>query len=72
MKITIIFICFVLSAIVDGNMLAAAIRGGVEPVLLSFGTAFAALGQNFQPSHNVSHFDFEWNSFIGWLKGGKP
>ena len=70
MKITIIFICFALSVIVEGNILAAAIRGGAEPVLLSFGTAFAALGQDSQPTHDVSHF--EWKSILGWFKGDKP
>ena len=39
-----IFVCFVLSVIVEGNMLAAALRGGIEPIILSFGAAFAALG----------------------------
>ena len=70
MNTTIIFICFALSVIVEGNMLAAALRGGVEPVLLSFGIAFAALGQDSQPMHDVSHFELK--SFLGWLKGDKP
>ena len=69
MNITIIFICFALSVIVEGNMLAAALRGGVEPVLLSFGIAFATLGQDSLPKHDVSHF--EWKSILGWFKGDK-
>ena len=70
MKIAIIVAFFALSVIVEGNMLAAVLRGGVEPVLLSFGIAFAALGQDSQPMHDVSHF--EWKSLLGWLKSDKP
>ena len=44
MKITIILICCLMSVVVEGNMLAAAVRGGIEPIILSFGTVFAALG----------------------------
>ena len=44
MKLQNIFVCFVLSVIVQGNILAAAVRGGIEPIIVSFGAAFAALG----------------------------
>ena len=46
MKIGVILVCYTLSVIVEGNMLAAALRGGIEPIILSFGAAFAALGLN--------------------------
>ena len=41
MKIFKIFVSLVLSIVVQGNMLAAAVRG-IEPIILSFGAAFAA------------------------------
>ena len=39
---------------------AAAVRG-IEPIILSFGAAFAAFGLNDQSSHNEeqSHFDMK-------------
>ena len=50
-------------------MFAAAVRG-IEPVILSLGAAaFAALGQDSDPMHDVSHF--EWKNIFGWLKGDK-
>ena len=49
MKLQNIFVCFVLSVIVEGNILAAAVRGGIEPIIVSFGAAFAALGLHSGP-----------------------
>ena len=43
MKLTLIFVTFALSSFVESNLMAAAIRG-IEPIILSFGAAFAALG----------------------------
>ena len=57
MKISSIFVCCALSVVIKGNMLAAAVRGGIEPIILSFGAAFAALGLNSQINHDVDHFD---------------
>ena len=65
MKIASILVCFALIVIVEGNLLAAAVRGGIEPVILSFGAAFAALGLNSHTNHDVDHF--ESKGFLGWL-----
>ena len=62
MKIAIIIASLALSVIVKGNLLAAAARAGIEPVILSVGAAFAALGLNSQRNHDVNHF--EWNKFL--------
>ena len=43
MKILTIIIAFALSEAVEGILWAAAVRG-IEPIILSFGAAFAALG----------------------------
>ena len=51
-------------------MLAAAIRGGIEPLILSFGAAFAARGLDSQPNHDINHF--EWKNIFKWGKGNKP
>ena len=66
MKVLNIFVCCVLSVIVKGNLLAAAVRGGIEPIILSFGAAFAALGLDSQTNHDVDHF--EKKGFIDRLK----
>ena len=52
MKIAIIVVFFALSVIVEGNLFAAAARAGIEPVILSVGAAFAALGLNDKTSHD--------------------
>ena len=44
MKISSIFVCYALIAIVEGNLMAGAIRGGIEPMILGIGAAFTALG----------------------------
>ena len=64
MRISSTFVLFALSFIFDGACAwwVAAARG-IEPVILSFGAAFAALGLNDQPSHDVQLFDVK-----GWLK----
>ena len=62
MKIAIIVAFFALSVIVEGNLFAAAARAGIEPVILSVGAAFAALGLNSQRNHDVNHY--EWNKFL--------
>ena len=49
---------FVLMMIVKGAFAwwAAALRAGIEPVLISFGAAFAAIGLNQdRPNLNVFH-----------------
>ena len=43
MKLSLIFVAFALSSFVESHFMAAAIRG-IEPIILSFGAAFAALG----------------------------
>ena len=58
-NVATILVCYALSVIVKGSMLAAAVRGGIEPIVLSFGTAFAALGLNEQSSHDVQLFDWK-------------
>ena len=63
MKIAIIVASFALSVIVEGNLLAAAARAGIEPIILSFGAAFAALGGlHSQRNHDGNHY--EWNKFL--------
>ena len=64
MRISGIFVLIALSLIFEGAFAwwAAAARG-IEPIILSFGTAFAAHGLNDQPNHNVQLFDM-----IGWFK----
>ena len=41
MKIRSVLACLTLIILVKGNLLAAAFRGGIEPIILSLGTAFA-------------------------------
>ena len=43
MKLSLICVAFALSSFVESHLMAAAIRG-IEPIILSFGAAFAALG----------------------------
>ena len=64
MKISGILIFFVLSFIFKAAYAwwAAAARG-IEPVILSFGAAFAALGLKDQSSHDGQLFDVK-----GWFK----
>ena len=64
MRISDIFVLFALSLIFESACAwwAAAARG-VEPIILSFGAAFAALGLNNNPNHNVQLFDAK-----GWFK----
>ena len=61
MRIRGIFVLIALIMIVQGACAwwAAAVRGGIEPIVLSFGTAFAALGLNEQSSHDVQLFDWK-------------
>ena len=66
--ISSIFVCFVLSVIVEGNMLAAAFRGGIEPIILSFGAAFAALGQNSESSSMFESLNNYKERYKEWLK----
>ena len=51
MKILTIFVAFALSEAVEGIFWAAAARG-IEPIILSFGAAFAALGLNNHSSQD--------------------
>ena len=51
MKILSIIIAFALSEAVEGIFWAAAVRG-IEPFILSFGAAFAALGLDAHSKHD--------------------
>ena len=64
MRISGTFVLFALSFIFDGACAwwVAAARG-IEPVILSFGAAFAALGLKDQPNHDTQLFDVK-----GWFK----
>ena len=66
-----IFGTLILSVIVQGACAwwAAAVRGGIEPIVLSFGAAFAAIGLNEEYSHDVQHFD--WKGIFGGKKKKK-
>ena len=67
MKIARILVSFALIVIVQGNILAAAVRG-IEPIILSFGAAFAAKGiLDSQYDDDVNHYN--WNSLINLFKG---
>ena len=63
MRITAIFVFTALSMIFEGAFAwwAAAARG-IEPIILSVGTAFAAIGLNDKHSHDVQLFDVK-----GWF-----
>ena len=58
MRISGIFVVIVLSVIFENTCgwWAVAARG-IEPIILSFGAAFAAIGLNDKLSHNVQLFD---------------
>ena len=60
MRISGIFILFALSLIFESACAwwVAAARG-IEPIILSFGAAFAALGLHDKPSHDVQLFDMK-------------
>ena len=59
MKVLRILVSFALIVIVEGNLLAAAVRG-LEPIILSFGAAFAAKGiLDSQYDDDVNHYN--WN-----------
>ena len=51
MKILTIIVAFALSEAVEGIFWAAAVRG-IEPIILSFGAAFAALGLDAHSNHD--------------------
>ena len=51
MKILTIIFAFALSEAVEGIFWAAAVRG-IEPIILSFGAAFTALGLNVHSNHD--------------------
>ena len=53
-----IFVSLMLCVVVKGNMLGAAVRG-IEPFILSFGTALAAYGLDSKNTHDVNHFDWD-------------
>ena len=55
MKLTLIFAAFALSSFVESHLWAAAIRG-IEPIILSFGAAFAALGLDNKPNYDGANF----------------
>ena len=48
-----IFIVFALSGVAKANFLTAAVRG-VEPIILSVGTVFAALGLDVKPFRDIA------------------
>ena len=58
MKLSSIFILFALSLFFKGvHAWWAAAARGIEPIILSFGAAFAALSLNELPSHDLQLFD---------------
>ena len=62
MRISGIFALITLSLILESACAwwAAAARG-IEPIILSFGAAFAVIGLNDKPSHDVQLFNSsEW------------
>ena len=61
MKTSGIFVSFALSFIFkDANAWWAAAARGIEPIILSFGAAFAALGLNEKSSHEQL---FNWKAW---------
>ena len=52
MKLSCVFVAYLLSVIVEGAWWAAA----VQPIILGFGAVFTALNQDEQPI-----LDFDWN-----------
>ena len=66
-KISSIFVCYALIVIVEGNMFAGAVRGGIEPMILGIGAAFTALGGlDSYSMDGVSHFS--WKGVKKWFK----
>ena len=57
MRISIL-IAFALSVVVEANFLAAAARG-IEPIILSVGTVFAAIGLDINPIRDIPLFKIE-------------
>ena len=58
MRISGIFILFVLSLTFENAFAWWAVAArGIEPIILSFGAAFAAIGLNDKLSHDVQLFD---------------
>ena len=58
MKISDIFVLIALSLIFEGACAWWAAAGRMaEPIILSFGAAFAAIGLSNKPSYDVSHFE---------------
>ena len=64
-KISGIFALIALSLILESACAwwAAAVRG-IEPIILSFGAAFAAFGLNDQSSHNVEQSPFDMKNYF--------
>ena len=60
MKLSNTLVCFALIVIVKGNFFAAAVRGGIEPVILSVGTAFAALGIHSKTKEENTVDPYTW------------
>ena len=65
MKILIIIIAFALSESVEGIFWAAAVRG-IEPIILSFGAVFAALGLDAHSNHDKQPL-LERKDLKGWF-----
>ena len=57
MRISILVV-FALSAVVEANFLAAAARG-IEPIILSVGTVFAAIGLDINPMRDIALFKID-------------
>ena len=66
MKISSIFVCCALSVVIKGNMFAAAVRGGIEPIILSFGAAFAAINSMKEPTDKDPAW--VWEKYSEWFK----
>ena len=65
MRVSGIFALIALSLILESACAwwAAAVRG-IEPIILSFGAAFAAFGLNDQSSHNVEQSPFDMKKYF--------
>ena len=64
-RISGIFALIALSLILESACAwwAAAVRG-IEPIILSFGAAFAAFGLNDKSSHDVKQSPFDMEKYI--------
>ena len=62
MKISKILVLLALSAIVEGNILAAA-RGLYQPIILSIGAIFAAIDQKVEPILKEQSV-WEWDGYF--------